>query len=274
MNPKHTNSMTQRNSDVDPKWRIAAFIDILGFSEKLEHAGDNIEELQEIYEILRCFYDQFNNKDENDWDDVKLFSDCAYISSKLEDPTDQISTYDHIGMILSGLAEAQGYLIVNENIFIRGGIDIGKIIKNEKDNIEVSSAYYRAYKIENNLAKYPIIRIGNKFIKQIDITECSGSQCYGVSGPNDNLFMKCTGFDGELFYILNYIQIMIDNGNDPNEILLRHKTHIIESYKTSKTFKIKEKYRWLGLYYHNKIVENNPSLLKYLISDMNLTENQ
>lgn len=271
MNLKHKNDMTQRGPNIDSKWRIAAFIDMLGFSNKLERAGNDIKALQKIYETLKCFYNEFNNKNENDWDEVRFFSDCAYISSKLEDPTGKTNIYDHLGIILSSLAQAQGYLIINKNIFVRGGIDIGKIITDEQEDIEVSSAYYRAYTIEHTLARYPVIRIGEKFIEQINIKECSGYQCHGSIGPNDNLFIQCSGFDGELFYILNYLQIMINN--NVSECLYRHKKYIIESYKKNKTFKVKEKYRWLGLYYHNKVIKNNPDLNEYLISTNDLTGN-
>lgn len=249
--------------------QIAAFVDILGFSQKLEKAGDDPVKLREIFDLLKKFYSWYEDSiyhqpyaSEAGVESVKMFSDCMYISIDHLDCVEcrnkiDITPYDHIGKFLNGLSLAQGCLVVGESFFLRGGIATGIKIS-DKHRVEASSAYFKAYKMESKEAIYPIILVEEGLAKKIK--NLPGRECYNYSKreplPNDHTCFLCRDKDERKFYILNYLfQIVFGDEDDPNYIMKRHKNNILKEFHENEEEEIKLKYRWLAIYYHNEFIE-------------------
>ena len=70
-------------SEIKEEKHLACFIDILGFSAKLEAANNNKNMLREILKSLNKFYEEFMDEPpylDESWGITRTFSDCIYIS--------------------------------------------------------------------------------------------------------------------------------------------------------------------------------------------------
>lgn len=228
------------------KTHLAAFVDILGFSDRLEKAGNDESKLKKIYDILKEIYShhQIDQKKEFfDHKKTRIFSDCIYISSHSSNcfNTDS-SIYDQYGEIISIIGTMQASLIITHKVFLRGGIAIGTKIE-DNDGVEISSAYFNAVNLESQKAIFPIIIIGEK--DAISILNSSGKENYNSSKPTNSIIRKEKGKD---IYILDYISCI---GADCC-FLKKHKNAIVKSFNNTTDAKIRNKYRWLAYSYHNK----------------------
>lgn len=264
---------------------VAAFVDILGFRNLLENAGDDEDQLRDIYNKLNELYSWFESAayhkehaQKFGIESARMFSDCVYISTnnlhEIHKNGVCNTLYDHIGFMLTGLALAQGHMAICNHVFLRGGVACGRKITNHSE-VEVSSAYYKAYKIESTKAVFPIIMIEEDIASLIP--NLPGREAYREEYPNDHLVRHCVDFDGNQFYCLDYLWILsenLDEGYTIENMLMRHKEAIVNSFnEISCNRRIKEKYRWLALHYHNEVVKDfyNAELITdkstYLIED-------
>lgn len=268
-------------------YHMACFVDILGMRNKLNLVDNDEEKLLEIHSILKEFYSNFNGYmikkyDNFTWPQINLFSDCAYLSVPPYSTQTGFahSSYDYYGIIINGLAFAQGYMLLHHNIFIRGGISFGTCIYSQ--NLEVSSAYYNAYKIESEVATYPIIAIHG--LSSDDYETLKGLDAYGgernVGNPNEDILidLNLPEFKGKKLYMLNYLyKYMLDtegfiNSDNFIEVISNHKEKIIAAHNENTNKRIKEKYYWLGMTYHNYFLKKYPNIEDSLIKDFLINE--
>lgn len=232
---------------------IALFIDILGFSNILEKAGDDAQELEKIYYTLREMSSWFMTDKENEYFDyktIKIFSDCLYISSReLNYNHSDLSPYDQYGSILCSIANMQTLLILNHGVFLRGGIAIGTKIQ-DNNNIEISSAYFKAVKIESRQAINPIIRLEEE--AAFLILNAQGKEDYTAGGPTDSYIRLKKDGRQNCYYFVDYLDAFMSSGDDDiHRIFNKHKSRIIQAYEDSPNAKTRNKYRWLAYRYHN-----------------------
>lgn len=234
---------------------LAAFIDILGFRSLLDKAGHDEEKLREIHEIIEELNSWVEPRIGVDTKQDRVFSDCIYMSSVSLGENPFYSLYDHVGDIVHYISLMQAAMLIDKKIFVRGGIATGiKVFNN--DDIEVSSAYYEAYKVESKLAKYPIIRISEDAVQMI--LNSDGKENHAPPFPSDSLLKNhISPNNNDSFYFVNYLRTAIEESYhyEPYEILIIHKENIIEEFEKASCPKIKNKYRWLSHNYHNKIVD-------------------
>jgi len=152
---------------------VTGFIDILGFSAKVS-AAETIEDVREIHRCIEIVQDNFdfsNNDDitsevhELNGKNVLAFSDCVVINIPLESESTKYSgTFDPIMMELLNLAFAQG-MCVHQNLFIRGGLDIGWWY-NQGDTL-ISSGLVNSAKREES-ANVPVIALCEGLFKYFE----------------------------------------------------------------------------------------------------------
>lgn len=266
---------------------IAIYIDLLGVSRRYEQ--NELGSLKRIHQIYDRFISHF--KDESRYRVIKgmilpkatVFSDSLYISlpsegAKLYDD----SLYDYYALYMSGAAFLQAEMIIQENVFMRGGIASGINVYSEystsdfdigdehKDLLSVSSAFYKAV-CEEKTAIYPIISTSSEIVHQIQ--NAPGKLAYreGIELPNSNLFFT-SNKDGKETHFLNYLEEYIKDClgfcKDSAEMiqfkmqcLESHKSAIINEYrkalcmKNKESLKVQLKYAWIAHEYHNIIVQ-------------------
>ncbi|MDP8246176.1 MAG: hypothetical protein P9L94_18985 [Candidatus Hinthialibacter antarcticus] len=266
---------------------ITAFIDILGFSEKVLSAKtyEDINEIQLLLEKIQKEFD-FKTKDSSIKDVQKLykkkvlaFSDCVVINIPLKsNATKYDGTFDPLMIELSNFAIAQGSCVQN-GLFLRGGIDLGWWFQSRTSLI--SKSLVSAYKIEK-LAKMPIIALSKGFYNFLSKHKHRDYYCNELD-PVKDLFKKYKSIkNGIEVWYLDYISICLDsldwrlserqveehrnatpdkktkierNGYRKNtdNWLIKHAQKIEESYVNSPDNNVCEKYSWLSKY-HNRMV--------------------
>lgn len=259
---------------------VAAFVDILGFSEKMKDAKDDLEKLEVIEDELQTFYEVYSSYISTEldptfaWGQIQTFSDCAYISVPVVPYTkDDSSTYDRVASTMEEIGSAQAELLLDYHIFLRGGIDYGVKVyrKNERGSVEVSSAYFSAYRIENEKNfPYPIVKVSERLATKLH--NLPGAKYYGEA-PGKDILWKVNNSEGKPTYFISYLQCLFDFGGEIfgdaqkiSNVLYRHKSALIEAFNAyKKDSHIASKYSFLAHKYHNEYV-------KWKSSEYNLGE--
>ena len=142
--------------------RIVAFIDILGFKEKVSNTEINEIKLQCLTTALDRLYERIW-----EWEADGVgssfaftqFSDSIVISSLAE-------SVDGFGMLQQLLLGVMA-LVDDWGILVRGGIARGQLIHDR--TMVVGPAMVKAYELESEEAKYPRIIIDKVLKEQIEI---------------------------------------------------------------------------------------------------------
>lgn len=159
-----------KNSLIDTDDRIVAFIDILGFSDKInEYDGDpqsNI--LKELYDALNesielAIEQIIKNDQSSDIKDVldyKMFSDCICISLPFHNSylNFQIQ-YNYLSLIV----KTYQLSMMQKGFYLRGGISIGSYYSDSK--MIFSGGLVKAYKIESSI-NYPVIAVDKMLVER------------------------------------------------------------------------------------------------------------
>ncbi len=232
------NSIYNQNiqpSDIRPNQSIFVWVDILGFSNRVE--SDN--EYNELLNILNNFQTTFDN--DNDYSS-QIISDGIILVIKA-------TNSEKLKEIFEKIAKKQLQFILKNEIFIRGGIAVGSPLKGNKDNkntLFVSSGLSRAVKLEATGIDWPVIGTNrqniNKMKKLFSIGENS-SEFFGLMSTYNN--------KGEYLYFLNFLDFLTDDNKDKYCQLLV--TNIKNKVNEPK---IKNKYIWLLRYYRHKYGKN------------------
>lgn len=251
--------------------RVVAFLDVLGFQEKLfqfekeaisklnqekEQEFENLEKGQVLQSIqaddfINTFLEAISKVD-NDKFKYYLFSDNICITLNYD--SDKNLLLDLL-MLISDLF----YSFAQKGYFLRGGIDYGKFIS--QDRIALGVPLIKAYKLETETAVYPRIVIsqdfkkifeeytaGNEqeielpiFIKSLILSSCENNYL--------NVFLKVFQTDEKEMYFKNIRESIIKN---LEENRMKEKVYV--------------KYEWLAKEY-DLFIEHYTTNLAYLDSD-------
>ena len=175
-------------------------------------------------------------------------------------------------------------------IFLRGGISIGPFYFD--NDILLSPALVRSYKLETERATYPVILITPETVGAL--RRLHGLECYarGADPSRDYFrpFKSPRQKKGERFYFLDYVRYMaapdnyffdsladrdacadrrksdeerqriFDESHDKSALkaLQSHRRRLIEAYNGSPSERVKAKYRWLMDYYNRTLQSITP----------------
>jgi hypothetical protein len=280
---------------------VVAFIDILGFKNRLLSVKKN-SELLKAYSVLLRLQEIFekNSKDEFGKEARKYtakkilgLSDALVVALDLKSPlVDSMGVLDTIAAELHSLAFNQA-IAVTEGVFLRGGIAKGFFYSSHRRDIVISNALALAYDVEENEADYPILAIEEEFYKYF--VRHSGNKVYSDAiAPCNTLFYSYRR-NKKVIYFLDYLAVGFSctedwahhedlvayrNEKDPDlrhailcksyrlnqsRFIMAHKKAIEKELRKKYPLKIKRKYLWLKRY-HNQFVKVKKLSKKHFIS--------
>lgn len=149
-----------------------AFLDVLGF-KKLVYSTKNEDKkkielyLKTVAQALETFKQIPSKKEIRSI----VISDSIILTVPFGD-TESENTHNLRQLCIAILSIQRK--LVNNDIWIRGGISYGDTSFNESRNQIVGSAYIDAYLLEEKMAKYPRVILDNKIIKEL---KCKNSSC-------------------------------------------------------------------------------------------------
>lgn len=155
---------------IDTEPRIICFLDILGFSEFVNHYDNDItstflQEIQESFALARVHLlenkNQYN-KEAIEHLEYQTFSDNVCISIPyFDNENDFLSNFNIMSIYVRGLQ----MIMMSKGFFMRGGISIGSYYAD--NNIIFSKGLINAYKLESEKAIYPRILVDKVIIEKI-----------------------------------------------------------------------------------------------------------
>lgn len=266
-------------SKKDISYGIVAFIDFLGFSQKVE-ATESLANFEKIIQQVKSFRDQFEEEAESlklVKKEVIAFADCVIISVAAKSEIARLQgTYDTWLGDLSLFALSQLNCVLNTSIFIRGGMSDGWWY--HKDNVIISPAQVEAYRLEKEKAKYPIIVLSDHLAEYF--TNHDNYKAYSYD-PTEGLLFKNKERNAWFIDYLGYgveglgwtgdenIEKKYGQCHDDDErthlltegwklnakaVFERHKKVLLDAYYSSSSDNIRQKYIWLAKY-HNDVIE-------------------
>ena len=279
---------------------LVAFVDVLGFGDRVL-AMDDDQALRDVHTDISILHDTFNKnprdvimEHENTITrrTVLALSDALIIATAFESPVStSMGVFDNWCDEVHTLGINQAISAAN-GIFIRGGLSKGQFFF--KNDILLSQAMVRAYKVEKDKAEHPIICLDDSTYKFF--SNHPDSQYYSDEiQPYRHLFMEYKKKDGEVHYCIDYIRIGISAAYGEftptdreqwlaapknNRIKLResiandhamkflkhHKNAIEKELQTSKRKPdVEAKYLWLKEYHNTVANEWFPNNLTCLI---------
>jgi hypothetical protein len=235
--------------------RIVAFIDVLGFQEKLyefekDAQAKKIEEGTEylVSEKVNEFINTFKNVTELlDKDNFQyyLFSDNICIT------VDYVAKPDAIVSLLFTISELF-YSFAQKGYFLRGGMEIGKFIDEKQIALGVPLA--KAYMMESKDAVNPRILISDEYYKLIQ-GAISQNRPTGFEILSEDFLIN---HNCEMHYLNVFCNIL--KKEDKVAFFSDIRVRIIESLQqSSRKEKINTKYTWLAEEYNQ--------FLEFYISD-------
>lgn len=236
--------------------RYVVFIDILGFTNMIYKSKECLEEYDKVKKVLECIvsYKQgqellsgfLNDHNERYKDDrypganeIAIFSDSIIVSYAIEDGLN--NAIRNISCLVLDLLKM--------NVLVRGGISCGKVEHN--GNVCVGPAMIDAYKMENNVAKYPRIVVDDEAIKR-HIERIDNEVVKKLNRASIDELVKCS--DDGIFYI-DYLP-KLRNPDDEDggvENIKRVRDYLCEQLDMDYPIGVKSKYQWFANYYNDTI---------------------
>lgn len=289
-----------REKNISADVRIVAWIDILGFSQMLQRASSDAE-MREIYHKLLFVQEQFGAVSASDDPEttqtinvdygraVVALSDGLVVTASLNAKARAVMTpYDLLMSFIGEIVEAQANCAAN-GIFLRGGISVGPYYYD--NNVLLSPALIRAYKLETERASYPVIIVNRADVEAL--RQLPGIRRYAPDAEPSlayfRPFKSPAQRRGERFFFLHYLGFLShpDNhgwfshadreryakssGRNRSRVftashrkmaahfMRRHKKHVTKAYLQTSSESIRAKYRWL-VNYHSKTIRGYPSV--------------
>lgn len=282
---------------IEPDLCLVAWIDILGFSQQLQAVKSDAD-LQAAYRKMLFVHEWLNKAGASDEPDeleeanklqgrqVIALSDGLVVTGSLRAAMpDLYSPFDLMMSLVDQIILAQSACAM-AGIFLRGGISIGPFYF--ENDILLSPALVRSYKLETERATYPVILVTPDTVAAL--RKLDGLQYYarGADPSRDYFrpFKSPHQKKGERFCLLDYVRYMaspdnyffnsladrdayadrrksdeerqriFDESHDKSALraLQSHQRQLIEAYNQSPSEK-KAKYRWL-MRYHNQTVQS------------------
>ncbi len=141
--------------------RFVAFIDILGFSNKVLNSISNNTQLKKLQQIIKSI---------NEIENLEKKYHISHIDNKITTFSDSIifsclsNSEDSLFYILLALIHLQIHLAMNDTI-VRGGVTEGFLHHMRKEIY--GPAFIEAYKLENQIAIYPRIILSRKLQEKV-----------------------------------------------------------------------------------------------------------
>lgn len=279
--------MTKKIARKNLKNGLVAFIDLLGFSTRVE-AMTTEQELRALDDDVVFVQDQFEHKSSDKFTrqshrvvgkSVRAFSDCLVVSVPLRSRlTASQGSFDVLMSELNGFALAQGGC-VQRVIFLRGGVDLG-FWYSRKDTL-ISRALVRAFKLEHE-ACVPMIAITPDLLKYL--SDHPHRRFYSKDiDPIPATFTQYHRLpNGKTQWLINYLRICLNSidpaivgderkqyqaaDEDGRERILseawrkacrawakHHGQAILKAHASAQNPGVRAKYEWLAQYHNAEI---------------------
>lgn len=266
-------------------FHTAAFIDLLGtsalFCDFKKNAVTIIKAYRAIRKSLSKWPDAQKISNSGLFDkrcSVSIFSDSVVIFSP--ENIDNRTQFEADAHLAHSIARAQYDLIVNHGIFIRGGICSGPCVCSS-DGIFASEAFVSAYKLESQVANFPIIILPIEWVESMTQHRIRGGyeKVDGFIYGDKNHFLRVT-LNGKEYAFIHYLHYeLINASNNPKNqddrmnILEAHKNAIIKAYNKVKSSNpmAAQKYIWLAHQYHNYVVNSEGMPQQLQISEHDIS---
>ncbi len=291
-----------REKDITAETRIVAWIDILGFSHELLLAKTKTQH-RAVYQKMLFVHEAFDSPTASDDPEecqeinedygrsVQALSDGLVVTASANAKARSVMTpYDFFMSFIDDIIMAQTNCAV-KGIFVRGGISIGPFYHD--NNILLSPALVRAYKMEAERATYPVIIIEPDHVNAL--RQLKGFKNYSKDfEPSQTYFRPFKSpaqRKGERFLHLDYLNYLSDPGNhgffrdedrlnwadrekfSPQErdhlyslshvksavrAMTRHKEHLVKNYEATNSERVRAKFRWLMKYQNRALKGYGP----------------
>ena len=301
-----------REKDISADTRIVAWIDILGFSQQLQRARTEAQ-YRSVYHKMLFVHEMFEAPTASDEPEetarinkeygrtLLALSDGLVITASANAEARAVMTiYDVLMSFIGDIVMAQANCAMN-GIFLRGGISIGPFYYD--NNILLSSALVKAYKLETERASFPVIIVRQDHIAAL--RQLKGFKNYAKDFEPSQYYFKPfkspAQKKGERFFHLDYLNFLahpdnhgffsdrdrrdsLDNEKySPEErerlfslshyksaarAMQRHKEKLIEAFNATNSERAKAKYRWL-MAYQNRALRGYPWLYDAARIDLN-----
>ncbi|MGB0682753.1 MAG: hypothetical protein ACPGOV_08595 [Magnetovibrionaceae bacterium] len=274
------------SSSSDITLGLAAFIDLLGFSDMVKSTQTE-KELYRAIEKIEFIKAQFTQTQKLDTEGEIFhsrrkyfyFSDCIIIDMPDYTPrTETLGSYDAMMGYLREIAIGQGTCVL-EGIFLRGGI--GKGFTYSSEDVLVSPSMVKAYDAEK-VSCFPIITFTDEASKYLLNHEGRSAYAPDWDPANISITDKIMGTDNIERYYLDYLYINIieanpeflveekiqhdaAHGDEKNDLYWSAKTRgrrkfakdhgemVQHALAAATSEKVRKKYEWLCSY-HNRTV--------------------
>lgn len=271
------------------KYGIAAFIDILGFSEKVSGVGSE-NDLAAIEKTVGFVQGEFEYRPKDQLQKsshkiiektVLAFTDCLIIFVPAKSRATQSSgSFDVLVQEIDSLGLGQGSCVLNGH-FLRGGVAQGYWYK-KKDTL-ISSAQVAAYKIESKDVLVPMVGIAEDLYRLLETHP--GRRFYSsdieplkriiIERPHPetskpmwliNYFRICLESVGEALTAQERAELKSATPDRRDEILSnahyrtcvefadQHRKVVENALNAAPAGRIKAKYEWLANY-HNDVIK-------------------
>lgn len=238
---------------------VTAYIDILGYSERIRQAhrdGSEQNVLIDFRRIIGKTYEyvtpqRTNSSRGKDFFEVKTFSDNVVIGYPI-----CISGNAEFELtdILLRIAAFQLFMSIDDEYFLRGAITIGDLYID--NDIVFGCGLVEAHDIEQETSRDPRIVLSKSICKHIKC-HINDYGCPKASSYYEDVFQDA---DGQWF--LNYLNIILINREDIGPLydeLRKHKETVEKKLKDcAKEPAIWSKYAWVANY-HNYFCDQNIS---------------
>lgn len=238
------------------KLSYCAFLDVLGFSERISASYNNDTEdqlLERFHEILSRNMKAINDNSRATHLYYKAFTDNVVLS--YPQVSDDMET--EFASILESICRYQLSMAL-EGFFIRGGLALGKLFMDK--NSVYGKALLEAYRLESKVAVNPIVVLCDDAMKSVKLHL---SFYMGGDAPQRNHLL--VGPDGRFF--LNYLGQCVTSGADDWHLdaksLAQHKEQIETALREYVAIPaVFSKFAWLAAY-HNHFCKTVTSFSNY-----------
>jgi hypothetical protein len=240
-----------KNGDLLFRKSFCAYIDILGFSEKIKENdltffSSYLNTLEKELQHIEDTHDLSGQKGFKSFE-LKIFTDNFIFGHPWFDTYGE----SELGNIFEALSHIQ-FTFVKSNIFIRGAISVSDLYMDE--NIVLGPALIESYKLESEKALNP------RIILSSDVREIVKKHINYYADHNSSPQSKEYLVDIDGYSFINYLFILFYDGYPPEKItveeLILHKDPIVLNLNLHRNnFKLFDKYSWVANY-HNFFCDN------------------
>lgn len=243
------------------KIALVTYLDILGFKDLI--ATREAEEISRIIGVVKDAVDptkhntQFKVPDYGIPEDQYMnFSDLSLIVTPVEGVR-SLPPGSQLFYLLLHIVHAQARLVIDEGILIRGAVTIGKVVKSSGQIF--GPAVVRAYKLEQDFARYPRIIIDDRIFEELK--GWSGAWLHDERTDRRYLqrLMRRDNTDRRRF--VDYLRAVQSELDDPAyyPVCLARHDEVIRNglQRYSRNCRIRPKYDWLKRYHEATIDRMN-----------------